>query len=687
MSTKAVYMILENNRVHEMPALIGSGRGNVKVRYRKTKRVKEKNEETIVVERRSNNGCLTCRDRHKKCNEQRPICSGCRENFLNCVWRDHEEHQEASHMFLNFRIDEWKVRKKHKKRTSYYFAASPKLSFYNLTTSEDAVAIVDEENGSLEKLERFPTVRQLGLYDDDEEELNLVDGNGDFTTEVPTTDVPFFDASNIWLSRQGTPHLTDSLQMLNSSIEKAIEEYTPNNVNRKVRQENTFYNYLFDDTHPLAQKFDSVMKSLNRGEFDVIPKYCTDELFLLYIAVKYWLVNTGPQETHPLLTTLSTFTRNFQDNPVLKEVFLCCGATFMEYYESEIFSKLSTELYQSTLMLIKKYLEDNPEEDNKPWLLASYQLLCVRNKTAINSTVNDCVQCLSNAYRVIKSPYYLAKIKSIATTEEKYVEELVLEIEHDTSLKKPELEPHDRMYLESFIYNYSVALLWAVDISKLPNPYSVYGVLGKYLRCFIYQCDFRWMNNPIVGASFEAFEILAKVSYIARLPLPLDKNGIWYKRALQLQKQAYYHTPSILPNLDQAKIGEKMYNRCKVNLLVGEIVAKTSFLLISKVIEYKKFDILSCQKLVSEIVKNIEKIPKGDLIWAIVTWSVIVCGVFTTDSENQKKILSFLDYIRDKFHLLPLFNSKIFLFETWKLPINERLDILFDRDNLARVNA
>lgn len=359
----------------------------------------------------------------------------------------------------------------------------------------------------------------------------------------------------------------------------------------------------------------------------------------------------------------------------------------MEYYESEIFSKLSTELYQSTLMLIKKYLEDNPEEDNKPWLLASYQLLCVRNKTAINSTVNDCVQCLSNAYRVIKSPYYLAKIKSIATTEEKYVEELVLEIEHDTSLKKPELEPHDRMYLESFIYNYSVALLWAVDISKLPNPYSVYGVLGKYLRCFIYQCDFRWMNNPIVGASFEAFEILAKVSYIARLPLPLDKNGIWYKRALQLQKQAYYHTPSILPNLDQAKIGEKMYNRCKVNLLVGEIVAKTSFLLISKVIEYKKFDILSCQKLVSEIVRNIEKIPKGDLIWAIVTWSVIVCGVFTTDSENQKKILSFLDYIRDKFHLLPLFNSKIFLFETWKLPINERLDILFDRDNLARVNA
>ena len=82
-----------------------------------------------------------------------------------------------------------------------------------------------------------------------------------------------------------------------------------------------------------------------------------------------------------------------------------------------------------------------------------------------------------------------------------------------------------------------------------------------------------------------------------------------------------------------------------------------------------------------------EKIPKKDFIWGLLTWSVIVCGIFTVDTENQKKILSYLDYIRDKFHMLPLFNSKLFLFKTWELPLADRSDVLFDRENLTWVNA
>ncbi|KFZ22940.1 hypothetical protein V502_02576 [Pseudogymnoascus sp. VKM F-4520 (FW-2644)] len=36
--------------------------------------------------RRSRTGCFTCRSRKKKCNEARPICSGCRRNDLECRW-------------------------------------------------------------------------------------------------------------------------------------------------------------------------------------------------------------------------------------------------------------------------------------------------------------------------------------------------------------------------------------------------------------------------------------------------------------------------------------------------------------------------------------------------------------------------------------------------------------------------
>ncbi|CAK7216935.1 hypothetical protein SBRCBS47491_002992 [Sporothrix bragantina] len=35
---------------------------------------------------RSRNGCLTCRQRKKKCDEKRPQCAGCTRNKLSCVW-------------------------------------------------------------------------------------------------------------------------------------------------------------------------------------------------------------------------------------------------------------------------------------------------------------------------------------------------------------------------------------------------------------------------------------------------------------------------------------------------------------------------------------------------------------------------------------------------------------------------
>lgn len=35
---------------------------------------------------RSRSGCFNCRRRKKKCNEEKPLCSGCRRNKLDCRW-------------------------------------------------------------------------------------------------------------------------------------------------------------------------------------------------------------------------------------------------------------------------------------------------------------------------------------------------------------------------------------------------------------------------------------------------------------------------------------------------------------------------------------------------------------------------------------------------------------------------
>ena len=38
------------------------------------------------LQTRSKTGCFTCRQRHKKCDEVQPICSGCVRNRLLCCW-------------------------------------------------------------------------------------------------------------------------------------------------------------------------------------------------------------------------------------------------------------------------------------------------------------------------------------------------------------------------------------------------------------------------------------------------------------------------------------------------------------------------------------------------------------------------------------------------------------------------
>lgn len=46
--------------------------------------------------RRSRNGCLTCKRRKVRCNEQRPRCFHCQRLGLNCLWKDASAPQRPS---------------------------------------------------------------------------------------------------------------------------------------------------------------------------------------------------------------------------------------------------------------------------------------------------------------------------------------------------------------------------------------------------------------------------------------------------------------------------------------------------------------------------------------------------------------------------------------------------------------
>lgn len=57
------------------------------------KRTKPRQESTAVPKKRTRTGCMTCRRRKKKCDEEKTDgkCQACIRNFMDCCWPGHEE--------------------------------------------------------------------------------------------------------------------------------------------------------------------------------------------------------------------------------------------------------------------------------------------------------------------------------------------------------------------------------------------------------------------------------------------------------------------------------------------------------------------------------------------------------------------------------------------------------------------
>ncbi|KAJ5279555.1 hypothetical protein N7478_004927 [Penicillium angulare] len=48
---------------------------------------------------RSRNGCLCCRRRRKKCDEQKPVCVGCQRNKISCIWPRESDDDHTSESY------------------------------------------------------------------------------------------------------------------------------------------------------------------------------------------------------------------------------------------------------------------------------------------------------------------------------------------------------------------------------------------------------------------------------------------------------------------------------------------------------------------------------------------------------------------------------------------------------------
>lgn len=718
-----------------------------KIRYRDRRSLNcESNSPTPkATERRSKNGCLTCRRRKKKCDEVKPICGACRRNFLQCVWpedavidvKPKDLSKEQGYSFSNLTM--------HDLKHLYSFNGTPEVLNYDAIKPNNVVnefiILSTNKNGKLQlrkngkinlESHEFPSIEELRCSDDDEThpntevmtqniyhepitEENILDENADELFDYkdffdlqwgPNQIFEKSDFTFNWFTRFDTVEQFPS--RTNNDEQRPLDEgISSGNQNTADEEETKIdYNYLYDKNDPLALTYNAIMGKFDNGDFSMLTQTSRDERFLIYACVNFWLPKMGPQDTHPLLTTAATFTSHFESNHIVKEVFLCCGATYLEWYDHKIFGDLSNVLYESSLALIEKYLNENAFHGTEAWLLASYQLLCLRNKATLSTTVDDCVYCLKNSYRIIKATYYISEKDmripnrvnhgsnlfgqdtSEQVQELSYeIENKVLEIEEQIDSVKNHLilQAHERMFIESFIYNYSVAILWSTDISELPNPFTFFKEMNHLLRCPIYHCELEWMNNPILGAAAAGFEILAKVSYITRLPMPLPAGSIWIKRCHKLSTMSQFYTSPVIPRTGDKN--SKINESCLLNVYLGKIIAKVCYLLLCKIIGYETYKINESQAIVDEIMEILEKIPERNLMWGILLWPIIVVGIFVIKPTHQMKIMKYLNNIGEMLHKLSILNANLFLENIWaKKNDDKRLNAIFDRKGLVQVN-
>ncbi|AMD22385.1 HGR046Wp [Eremothecium sinecaudum] len=176
------------------------------------------------TERRSRNGCLTCRSRKKKCDERKPLCTSCRRNMLPCRWLDIETaaltsisshgdilDSEPPDRFLNCTLENWKC--EYEVVGDYWFFSLPrkeKIFEYTVILEKDNTLWRLRADEPLKQpLSKFPTHGQL----DKKSSFGAGARSGKLLkfhlgSERPTTD------TNYLLASMGLPMQNGELFML-----------------------------------------------------------------------------------------------------------------------------------------------------------------------------------------------------------------------------------------------------------------------------------------------------------------------------------------------------------------------------------------------------------------------------------------------------------------------------------------
>lgn len=366
-----------------------------------------------------------------------------------------------------------------------------------------------------------------------------------------------------------------------------------------------------------------------------------------------------PPHSHPDLSSWAVLIPLVFKSPEILQLSFACGALDLAWHDPDMMKTVQKH-YLAAIRALRNKIVSREVTGSEDWLFSIVQLLTTFEKH-FGSPTSAVVRHLSGAQRVLRE----RQLKRVYDGGEIFA-----------------LNKNDRVLMEAFLYNYSVAILFCKksDLVYLSPP-SVFDEFRPYLQVALYETQVYWSNNPILGAGFTVFEMCAKISWIARkdmLTIEDSQNIKSYIRALEIWS---------VPDIQKTHMTDELEYHSFMQHMYASRVMRQAVILLAKKLLNPDLQETSEEVVghVTEAVEELKSIELGSYVSCIIGWAMAIAGCAATE-KTHRELFKFRVEKFGENSRAAIFRQIMKLYGlAWGLGEDQKelgLDIIYERDVL-----
>ncbi|KAK6456967.1 putative zinc cluster transcription factor [Scheffersomyces xylosifermentans] len=576
-------------------------------------------------------GCFCCRKRKKKCDETRPSCNACVRNRVKCIYPTRHNEPLPVDFSLEEADNEEVPQRKSRKRSKNINGTNDPNSLFNVIVLNPGHVTV--QSHSERNTPTGPELQNIFEYSTETKRIPKsskkrkikVEEAKIFEIKSPVTDID--DTATTTASNASSPSDPITSELYGSS---AVTAFTGSPSGDKLFIANSKY----------------------------IPNVtlATQDSELYYHFIHAFMPSVSLPHSHPMLSPDHVWVQLASQSEILTDVYLCCGASYLAYLHdthgveskemTQHYAALAESKYSQAVSSLSTAVSNSSIDLDSDWLFAACLALCLRDRSfGLNGS--RCAKHLIFVYNLIKR----RDIKKRETLKEE--ETFTKDISSSLATR---ITPNERSFIDSFVFNYSAALLSCSirDLITLPSPFEFFPHVRQWLNYPIYKnCDVKWMNNPVLGSALDSFEVISKLSWLLRLHFNYGDDSeiiqdhyigdetFWnlilpLRNDIEMIERRNAITQEELNTLKIKSI--KSYKALRSNLAVSIMTINASKILLEKIINPILPSFLTIIQVPAKTILEelCEHIPLENHSSCLITLSLFIAGISIIDLRERQ---------------------------------------------------